>query len=193
MTDNSQELVVLVDEEDGELGVMEKGKVHHTKTPLHRAFSVFLFNKESKVLVTKRAKSKKTWGGVWTNSFCGHPVPGETYIQAIHRRAEEELGIMIYDLRKISNYRYRFERDGVVENELCPVYAAKTSEEPKPNKDEVGDYRWMGWEELLKTLKEDNRLYQDSGEAKWSEWCKEEAILVDRFGPKAHQPMAEIR
>lgn len=166
--------VVLVDRNDRKIGVMEKGKVHGKQTPLHRAFSVFLFNNKGELLVTRRATNKKTWGGVWTNSFCGHPAPGETRIRAIHRRGKEELRIKIYDLRKISNYRYRFEKDGIVENEICPVYIGHVGAGIlQPNKQEVEDWKWMEWAEFKKELKNDKTDV-------WSPWCKEEAELVQK-------------
>jgi isopentenyl-diphosphate delta-isomerase type 1 len=116
----NQDVVVLVDEQDNELGIMPKALVHTDKTPLHRAFSVFLFDESGKVLVTQRALTKTTWPGIWSNSCCGHPAPGESYEAAIVRRVGQELGTAISSLEKVSDYRYRFERDGVVEHEICP-------------------------------------------------------------------------
>jgi isopentenyl-diphosphate Delta-isomerase len=171
------ELVVLVDDEDREIGVMAKEKVHHKNTPLHRAFSVFLFNEKGEFLVTQRAKTKKTWGGVWSNSFCGHPSPGETRERAIMRRGREELGLMIHDLRKIANYQYRFERNDVVENEICPVYVGCVGAENfQPNKNEVEDWKWMDWKEFKLSIAED----KPGAQGIWSEWCKEEAELVEQ-------------
>jgi isopentenyl-diphosphate Delta-isomerase len=169
------ELVVLVDEEDREIGVMEKEKVHHKNTPLHRAFSVFLFNGQGELLVTQRAKTKKTWGGVWSNSFCGHPAPGETRERAIMRRGKEELGVEIHDLRRVANYRYRFERKGVVENEICPVYIGTVGvQHLEPNKNEVEDWKWMSWRKFKQAISTD----KPGAEGIWSEWCKEEAELI---------------
>jgi isopentenyl-diphosphate Delta-isomerase len=164
------EQVVLVDERDQELGVANKAEVHGKRTPLHRAFSVFLFNTEGQVLAQQRAKSKKTWPGIWSNSCCGHPSPGESYEEAILRRVKEELGVEIVSLEKVSDYRYRFERDGVVENELCPVYRGIAVGEPQPLSSEVEDWKWMTWDELL------NELITDR-DGVWSEWCKEEVSL----------------
>lgn len=169
---DSEELVVLVDEEDREVGVMAKSQVHGKDTPLHRAFSVFLFNDIGEVLVQRRALTKHTWPGVWSNSCCGHPLPGEGYEEAILRRVKYELGCELRHLKKVSDYWYRFERDGVVENEVCPVYTAELVGEIQRNSDEVEEVRWVGWEKWLDELRQD-----DAGV--WSEWCKEEALLVD--------------
>lgn len=185
MNSKTSELVVLVDKQDRKIGVMEKDKVHGKETPLHRAFSLFVFNNKGELLVTQRAKTKKTWPGVWSNSLCGHPMPGEKRTQAIKRRAKEELGFTIHDLRKIANYQYRFERDGMVENEICPVYIAKTVQEPEPNKEEVEAYKWMKWAEFRQVIKEDN-------EGVWSEWCKEEAELVNRSYNHLNEKQATV-
>jgi len=173
-TNTNDELIVLVNEEDEELGTLPKSKVHHKNTPLHRGLSVFLFDDSGRVLVQQRSESKITWPGVWSNSCCGHPQPGEGYEKAAIREVKEELGLDVSDFKKVSDYRYRFERDGVVENEICPVFMGKAVGEVKVDKQEVKDYKWMKWEEFGKELKEDR-------EGKWSEWCKEEVSLVDRL------------
>src|SRR5947209_7482955 len=90
------EFIVFVDEEGrptGETG--PKLESHHAKTKLHLAFSCYAFNDKGELLVTQRALSKKVWPGVWTNSFCGHPSPGETLEHAIDRRAQAELGMTV--------------------------------------------------------------------------------------------------
>lgn len=180
---DSEELVVLVDEKDRELGVMSKSQVHGKDTPLHRAFSVFIFRSShttkerqvmNEVLVQQRAFAKKTWPGVWSNSCCGHPMPHEGYEEAIRRRVKYELGCELRHLKKVSDYRYRFERDGVVENEVCPVYTAELEGEIQRNSDEVEEVRWVGWEKWLEELRQDR-------DNVWSEWCKEEAELVRKY------------
>lgn len=169
---NNQELVVLVDDNDNEIGTALKAEVHHGDTPLHRAFSLFLFDDEGKILVTQRAEEKVTWPGVWSNSMCGHPGPDESREDAIMRRAEEELGCKVKNLRKVFDYRYRFERDGIVENEICPVYKAEIDGDVAPNPLEVQAWGWFSWQDFMDELKLDDVK-------KWSEWCKEEAELVE--------------
>jgi isopentenyl-diphosphate delta-isomerase len=171
---NDDELIVLVNEQDEELGTLAKSKVHHKNTPLHRGLSVFLFDNEGKVLVQQRADDKITWPGVWSNSCCGHPQPGESYEKAAIRAVNEELGLKVKDLKKVSDYRYRFKRNGIVENEICPVFMGEVKGEVKIDKAEVKDFRWMGWEEFKRELREDKK-------GKWSEWCKEEVLLVEKF------------
>lgn len=87
-----EEVVILADENGQPAGTENKLVVHTANTPLHFAFSAWLV-RDGQVLLTRRALTKQTWPGVWTNSFCGHPAPGETNAEAVLRRAEFELGI----------------------------------------------------------------------------------------------------
>jgi isopentenyl-diphosphate delta-isomerase len=139
------ELVVLVDDHGTPVGSAEKGVVHTAETPLHLAFSCHVYNPEGLVLVTRRALSKLTWPGVWTNSFCGHPAPGETMADAITRRAGFELGISLGVLEVVlPDFRYRaVDASGIVENEICPVYRAVTKDAVSPNPDEVSEFAWL--------------------------------------------------
>nr|WP_127819545.1 isopentenyl-diphosphate Delta-isomerase [Microbacterium sp. CPCC 204701] len=143
MTDTDQ--VVLLDDDARVIGSAPKGGVHGADTPLHLAFSCHVLDAEGRVLVTRRALTKRTWPGVWTNSFCGHPRPGEPPIAAVHRRGEFELGLSLTRVELVlPHFRYRAtDASGVVENEVCPVFVARTSVKPEPNPDEVADARWV--------------------------------------------------
>lgn len=142
---DAAELVVLVDESGAEIGAAEKATVHTRNTPLHRAFSCHVFSSDGRVLVTRRALGKLTWPGVWTNSFCGHPAPGEQQEVAIRRRAERELGLTLTGLEAVlPDFRYRaVDASGIVENELCPVFRATASNDPDPALDEVVEWQWV--------------------------------------------------
>ncbi|MHA6695513.1 isopentenyl-diphosphate Delta-isomerase [Homoserinimonas sp. A520] len=139
------ELVVLLSEDGLRLGTAAKAEVHTADTPLHLAFSCHLFRDNGEVLVTRRALSKRTWPGVWTNSFCGHPAPDESLEEAISRRALYELGATVQDVVPVlPDFRYRaVDASGVVENEICPVYRAEISGELNPRDSEVVDYAWV--------------------------------------------------
>lgn len=159
-----QELVVLVDDTNKQIGTMEKYSAHNGHTPLHRAFSVYIFNKSGKFLLTQRALSKKVFPGVLTNSCCGHPGPGEATEDAVRRRLRFELGLEPKNLTLVlPDFRYRAQMNGIVENEICPVYLATVSKDPKPNPDEVERYEWIEWKEFLKKLQKTPEKY--------SPWC----------------------
>jgi isopentenyl-diphosphate delta-isomerase len=147
----SPELVVLLSEAGEPIGAADKADVHTTDTALHQAFSCHVFNAAGQILVTRRALAKKTWPGVWTNSFCGHPAPGEDDVEAIIRRAQFELGLSISSIQvALPDFRYRaVDASGIVENEICPVYTAIATGEPQPNPDEVAEYYWADPQELL--------------------------------------------
>ena len=142
--DRLEELVILLDEEGREIGTAPKDSVHGADTSFHLAFSCYVFNGRGEVLMTRRALSKKAWPGVWTNSFCGHPLPAEPLREAVTRRASFELGLDIGDIAlALPLFRYRAtDSAGTVENELCPVYVATTDDEPIPNPLEVMEHRW---------------------------------------------------
>lgn len=144
MTD-ARELVVLVDDDGAAIGQADKATVHTAHTPLHLAFSCHVVNDDGLLLVTRRALGKRTWPGVWTNSFCGHPAPGEGMQQAVERRALAELGLTLTDLAlQLPRFRYAAtDAAGVVENEICPVYTARTGDAVLADPDEVAEYRWV--------------------------------------------------
>ncbi len=136
--------VVLLDEERRPIGVADRTTVHTAHTPLHLAFSCHVRDAEGRVLVTRRALAKRTWPGVWSNAFCGHPRPGEDMISAIRRRGREELGLTLTDVRPLlPQYRYRaVDVSGIVENEVCPVFSAVATSALAPDPAEVCDHVW---------------------------------------------------
>lgn len=146
--------VVLLDDEGSAIGVALKADVHTTDTPLHLAFSCYLFDASGRVLLTRRALQKRTWPGVWTNSFCGHPAPGEAMEDAIVRHAYDELGVTVEAPRVVlPDFRYRAtDASGIVENEVCPVYFAGTSDAVVANPREVSEFAWVAPEDLARTV-----------------------------------------
>jgi isopentenyl-diphosphate delta-isomerase len=148
------EYVVLVDEENNVLGTTPKAEVHGAQTPLHRAFSSFIFNGKGELLLQQRAHTKNRWALVWSNSCCGHPTLEESPVEAGKRRLGFELGLEMDDLVEVAPYRYCFTRNGVMENEICPIIVAKTEQPPMPNPDEVEAIRWMPWKAFIQETRE---------------------------------------
>jgi len=172
-----EEYVVLVDEKNDVLGTMPKKSAHDKNTPLHRGFSVFLFNSEGELLLQQRSIKKKTWPLVWSNSCCGHPMLDETPEDAAKRRLRHEIGIRKAKIFMIiPDYRYKTEKDGIMENEICPIMVAFSDEKINANTDEVESVRWIRWDIFLEDIKANPGAY--------SPWCVEEAGLLeenDRF------------
>lgn len=172
------EEVVLVDEQNNEIGTAPKDTVHTKNTPLHRGFSVFIFNDKKELLVTRRAAVKKTFPGVWTNTVCGHPGKNEQIIASVRRRLQDELGLVVRDLVEVSSsYRYRFaDKSGIVENEICPIFIGYTNDTPTPKSDEVDEWKWMKWEIFLRDIESNRDIY--------SPWAKEEAVILQHLNPE---------
>lgn len=149
------ERVVLLSAEGSEIGTAPKSSVHGAATRLHLAFSCHVFDPRGRLLVTRRALTKAAWPGVWTNAFCGHPAPGEELLAAVRRRAEHELGLALDTVEPVLPFfRYRAtDAAGVVENEICPVYLATTSHDPRPHPDEVIEHRWVDREDLAESVR----------------------------------------
>lgn len=168
---NNQDYVVLVDKNNKVLGTAPKLATHNSNTPLHRAFSLFLFNSKGELLLQQRSAKKKTWPLVWSNSCCGHPMLNESNEDAVRRRMELELGIKIDKVYEIlPNFSYKAEMNGIVENEICPVFIGFLNKKPIPNKDEVENIKWMKWQEFLNQIKQNPGTY--------SVWCEKEAKLL---------------
>lgn len=135
------ERVICVDENDMQVGDAEKIHAHATGT-LHRAFSVFLFDRQGRLLMQRRAAGKYHAGGLWANSCCGHPRPGEETSQAAVRRLAEELGITVH-LEAAFSFRYRVQMDnGLIENELVHMMVGAFSGDCNPDGSEVSDIAW---------------------------------------------------
>lgn len=175
------EQVVLLDDSGQAVGIADKATVHHQETPLHLAFSCYVFNDRGEFLLTQRAHDKHTWPGVWTNSCCGHPSPAEPITEAIQRRLHDELGIATHVPKVVlSRFQYRAVMpNGVVENEMCPVFIAHARGEPHPNADEVAATEWVDWKEFSS-----NVLNQ---QVQVSPWCVQQVTELVELGPEPAQ------
>ena len=152
------ENVILVDEKDNQVGLMPKLEAHQ-KGLLHRAFSVFIFNSDYKLLLQKRASSKYHSGGLWTNTCCSHPRDGEDTIDAANRRLNEEMGIKT-SLRKVFDFIYTAELDNnLIENEFDHVFYGVYDIDPIINTDEAEDFKWVDMETLKNDIENNKDQY----------------------------------
>jgi isopentenyl-diphosphate Delta-isomerase len=152
------EKVVLVDENDAEIGTEEKLKAHQDGN-LHRAFSIFVFNSKEELLLQRRADSKYHSGGLWSNTCCGHPRPGEGVKEAAHRRLREEMGFDCL-LKPVFSFRYNASLDKeLTENEYDHVFSGVCVESPRPDPKEVADWKWKNVEEIKRDVLINSDLY----------------------------------
>jgi isopentenyl-diphosphate delta-isomerase len=153
-----EERIVLVNTRDTEVGTEEKIKAHR-EGKLHRAFSVFVFNSRGEKLLQRRAKTKYHSGGLWTNTCCSHPRPGEPVEEAAHRRLKEEMGFDC-ELKEVFHFTYRVTvGENLFEHEYDHVFVGTFDGEPDPNPEEIDDWKWIGLEELKREMQEDPDRY----------------------------------
>ncbi len=154
----TRETVILVDEHDREVGTEEK-LAAHKKGLLHRAISVFVFNKKGELMLQKRAKGKYHSGGLWTNTCCSHPRPGEDVETAARRRLQEEMGFTT-DVRNVHHLLYRTTfPNGLIEHEYDHMFIGESEVTPILNPDEAEDWKWMSSEAIRKDLAEHPERY----------------------------------
>ncbi|WP_275425735.1 isopentenyl-diphosphate Delta-isomerase [Nocardioides solisilvae] len=168
-----RDLVVLLDARRRPAGTAPREAVHGLDTPLHLAFSCWLLDADGRVLMTRRALGKRSWPGVWTNSFCGHPRPDEALVDAVRRHGRAELGLEVEAITALlPDFAYRaVDASGVVENEFCPVFVARTTHQPEPHPDEVAELAWVEVDDLRTAL----------AAAPWalSPWLRDQAAALD--------------
>ena len=157
----SEEYVILVDENDNPIGLEEKVKCHLPNGKLHRAFTALLFDKNGRLILTKRAKEKMLWPTDWDGTVASHPREGETYISSAERRMPEEVGISCK-----MDYLMKFEyhvpyKDVGSENEMCGTLIGIVDESTKFKmvKGEIDDIKWISANELLSEIKNNPKIY----------------------------------
>lgn len=164
-----EELVILVDQEDHKIGLMPKMEAHE-KALLHRAFSVFIFNKNKELMLQQRAMHKYHSPGLWTNTCCSHQRDGESNIEAGTRRLQEEMGFTV-PLTETTSFIYKAPFDnGLTEHELDHILVGYYEDAPVINTDEVAAWKWMPLEAVKKDIK--------SNPEKYTAWFK---IIFDKF------------
>lgn len=164
-----EEKVILVNENDEQIGTMPKMEAHE-KALLHRAFSVFIFNKENELMLQQRAAHKYHSPLLWTNTCCSHQRVGESNIEAGKRRLMEEMGFVV-DLEESISFIYKAPFDnGLTEHEFDHVLIGHYDDVPNINLDEVASWKWMPIEKVKADIKQQPELY--------TEWFK---IIFDKF------------
>ncbi|TXK77330.1 isopentenyl-diphosphate Delta-isomerase [Mesonia sp. K4-1] len=164
-----EEKVILVNENDEQIGLMEKIEAHE-KALLHRAFSVFVYNDKNEVMIQQRALSKYHSPGLWTNTCCSHQKEGETNVEAGKRRLMEEMGFQT-DLKEVTSFIYKAPFDnGLSEHEYDYILVGHYNEEPKINPDEVASWKWMSLEDIKKDM--------SNNPEKYTAWFK---IIFDKY------------
>ncbi len=138
--------VILVDENDNEIGEEEKQKAH-LEGKLHRAFSILIFNNKKELLIHKRESSKYHSGGLWTNTVCSHPKPGEKIQDAVHRRLKEEMGLTA-ELKEIGKFMYKTKVKALTEHEIDYIFVGFSDAKPNPDPEEIEDYKYISLQEL---------------------------------------------
>lgn len=168
--------IILVDRKDKGIGLAEKLECHLGKGKLHRAFSVFIFNKKEELLLQQRSAKKMLWPGFWSNTCCSHPKMGENFQKAGRRRLKEEMGFNC-PLRVVGRFQYHAKYKNVgSEYELCYVLEGSYQGKIKANKKEVADCRWVSLTDLRKEIRKNPR--------KFTPWFKTE--LKKFFKAKKH-------
>ncbi len=163
--------VVLVDHNDVEIGLEEKLKAHQNGGKLHRAISIFIFNKKGEVMLQQRASTKYHGGGLWSNTVCSHPREGENAVQASHRRLKEEMGFDC-EMHEVFAFEYTAKMDkGLTEHEYDHVVFGSYTKSPKPNPEEVQDWKWVDLKELKSSVEKDPKNYSP-----WLKICMDDVI-----------------
>lgn len=165
---DTEESIVLVDDRDQVLGTMDKLQAH-VEGRLHRAFSVFLIDDSGRLLLQRRADSKYHSAGLWTNTCCSHPRPGEELANAADRRLQEEMGIST-GLREGFSFIYRAElANGLIEHELDHVLFGTWNGPAAPDPEEVSDWCYASIESLDLDLRQRPERYTAWLHACWAQ------------------------
>lgn len=176
---SEDELLILVDRDDEEIGHLDKGACHDGEGVLHRAFSLFIFNDDGELLLQRRAFDKRLWPGFWSNSCCSHPRRGERLEEAVERRLSEELGMTSrFEFLFKFSYHAAFGEEGS-EREVCSVFIGRSNDPVSANANEVAEWRWIPVPDLDVALRERGDLYTP-----WLrlEWPKVREFYAEMLG-----------
>ncbi len=175
--DSDIQKVVLVDENDREIGIDDKLRAHQAGAKLHRAISVFVFNGKGDTLLQRRSLEKYHSKGRWANACCSHPMPGESVSQAAHRRLMQEMG---FDCEMKEAFSFVYKADvgsGLTEHEFDHVFFGRYDGGVEFNEDEVMDYKWVSMAELKKEIENNPENF-----APWLRICFERVATLSKSG-----------
>lgn len=174
-----EELLILVDENDNEIGAMNKLAVHQSGV-LHRAFSVFIFNQKGEILLQRRSDEKYHSAGLWSNTCCSHPLKGESVNDAVPRRMKEEMGMQCNTQFQFSFIYKAALENGLTEHELDHVYFGESDDVPVPDPSEVKDWKYLH-PEILK----EEMIFHPHKYSAWLKICfpRVDSILLQKSNP----------
>ncbi len=165
--------VILVDKDDNPIGEEEKQKAH-IEGKLHSAFSILIFNSKKELLIHKRESSKYHSGGLWTNTVCSHPKPGEKIENAVNRRLKEEMGLTA-KLTEIGKFTYKTQIKDLIEHEIDHIFLGFSDKLPTPDPEEIEEYKYIS----IKELKQD----MNNNPNKYTYWFK---IIINDYEKDIH-------
>ena len=180
---SEDEPLILVNSADEAIGSLAKSACHDGDGILHRAFSLFVFNPAGETLLQRRHADKRLWPGFWSNSCCSHPRRGEDLIDAVRRRARDELGLAV-QLEFLYKFEYQASfADVGSEFELCSVFLGWSSDRPRINSTEIADWRWLRPAALEREIERAPELFTPWLKLEWQRLCDD---FSDRFAADRH-------
>ncbi len=180
---SEDEPLILVNSADEAIGSLAKSACHDGAGILHRAFSLFVFNPAGETLLQRRHADKRLWPGFWSNSCCSHPRRGEDLIDAVRRRARDELGLAV-QLEFLYKFEYQASfADVGSEFELCSVFLGRSSDRPRINSTEIADWRWLRPAALEREIERAPELFTPWLKLEWQRLCHD---FSDRFAADRH-------
>jgi isopentenyl-diphosphate Delta-isomerase len=178
---SEKEELILVDQDDVEVGHIDKQSAHDAGGLLHRAFSLFIFDRDGRLLMQQRSADKRLWPNFWSNSCCSHPRRGETMEEATARRLRDELNIDA-ELEFVYKFAYQASYDDLgAENELCWVYLGRTRDAIVPNRNEITATGWMSSSELERKLEEKPAQFTPWFKLEWQCLNQDHAQVLGKY------------
>jgi len=176
--------LILVNDQDEEIGHLDKLHCHQGSGVLHRAFSLFVFNQHGELLLQQRSADKPLWPLYWSNTCCSHPRRGESVDFAVNRRLQQELGLTT-EAEFLYKFKYQAQYDdNGAEHELCWVYLGRCTADPVPNANEVEAWRYVSLDRLNAELQQQPELFTPWFKLEWQELSNTHAARLNQYTRK---------